>query len=100
MPTWIYSRYPDGRWFTALARADDEYRRLGPLKPVIPANQSPETSGVHDMTDHHMDYEDDLSRSVNVACTRWLEQHEQRAWERAVYNPGTGSVWTPSPCGT
>jgi hypothetical protein len=64
-------RFPQRPWFTALARADGEYRRLGPLKPVIRANQSPETSGVHEPLSH--DYEEDLS-SVNLACTRWLEQ--------------------------
>jgi hypothetical protein len=64
-------RYPDSTWFTALWRADDEYRRLGPLKPVIKANQSPETSGVPEsLLSHRCD--EDLSRSVNLACSRWL----------------------------
>ena len=27
--------YPDKRWWSALSRADAEYKRLGPLKPVI-----------------------------------------------------------------
>jgi hypothetical protein len=84
-------RYPDGPWFTALARADYEFKCLGPFKPVIWAYQSPETSGVHEYN-----HDEDLSRSVNLACTRWLAQHEHRAGERAVYGP----VWTPSPCGT
>jgi hypothetical protein len=68
-------RYPQSPWFTALARADDEWRRLGPLKPVMRVTQSPETSGAPEPL-VPPDYEEDLSRSVNRACTKWLEQHE------------------------
>jgi hypothetical protein len=66
--------YPQGPWFTALCRADDEYQRLGPLKPLIPSCQSPEASGVPESLSSRR-HEEDLSRSVNAACTRWLAQH-------------------------
>jgi hypothetical protein len=81
-------RYPDSPWFTALARADNEWQRLGPLKPAIKANQTPETSGLHESLLSHR-CEEDLSRSVNLACSRWLARH-------GVPEP----VWTPGPGGT
>jgi hypothetical protein len=67
-------RYPQPPWFTALSRADDEYRRLGPLKAVLRAYQSPESSGVPESLLSHRS-EEDLSRSVNRACTAWLARH-------------------------
>jgi hypothetical protein len=64
-------RYPQGPWFTALYRADDEYRRLGArLKPIA---QIPESTGVHESLWMH-DHESDL-KTVNAACTRWLARH-------------------------
>jgi hypothetical protein len=66
--------YPQAPWFTALTRADDEYRRLGPLRPAIGATYSPESSGVPEACRSQRG-EEDLSRSVNAACTKWLKLH-------------------------
>jgi hypothetical protein len=79
-------RYPDRRWFIALSRADDEFKSLGPLKPAIQASRAPETSGAPEPLLPY-DYEEDLSRSVKLACSRWLEQH----------NPIQGQSGHPAP---
>jgi hypothetical protein len=60
-----WPRYPDNPWFSALRRADYEYRRLGSLGPLLPASHVPESSGLCEELLAHRDYED-LSRSVDL----------------------------------
>ena len=80
--------YPDCRWFTALRRADYEYQRIGPLKPIgspglghraLPG----EVAGVPEGTEKQLyshnygDRDPDrLSAEVRGACTRWLNERQ------------------------
>jgi hypothetical protein len=74
-----HPNYPTGPWFTALSRADYEYRHL-PLEPVsAPVNgyRPPETAGLPERprqlyANNYGNRSEVGLRQVNAACTRWL----------------------------
>jgi hypothetical protein len=68
--------YPEPHWFRSLSAADYKFAHLGPLKEIsalgtghlrLPAS----TSGQPEPRQH---YADNISRSVNGACSRWLSE--------------------------
>jgi hypothetical protein len=77
-------KYPEGRCFTALTRADYDFRRLGPLKLISGPGTGhkshfPKTAGLAEGTGKQLyahnygDRDPDrLSAEVSGACSRWL----------------------------